>query len=172
MKKRCVILTLILACVILILPACKEKETPIAEKKIYATMKIIGKGEIVFELSPDKSPKAVEQFMKLAKDGYYNNLLFFHVSKEGVTQSGCAFNDGSGYANKAVKSTIDPEYKTSRGDLVMNAHFENDPTAVSSQFIILGIDLQVDTDVIIGQHAVTHDEVVIRSHDQQAVAGI
>jgi len=136
MNKRCVILSVILAGVILLLPACKEKETPLSEKKIFATMKVIQKGEMVFELTPGKSPKAVEQFITLANEGYYNNLLFFHVSKEGIVQSGCAFNDGSGYADKAVKTNIDTAYRTARGDLVMNAHFQNDPTAVSSQFIL------------------------------------
>ncbi|MBD3286240.1 peptidylprolyl isomerase [candidate division WOR-3 bacterium] len=137
MNKRCVIVSLVLTGVILLLPACKKEETPISEKRIYATMKVIDKGEMVFELTPDKSPKAVEQFVNVANEGFYNNLLFYHVSKGGVVQSGCPGNDGSGHHNKAVKASIDTAYHTARGDLMMNAHFTSDPTAVSSQFIIL-----------------------------------
>jgi peptidyl-prolyl cis-trans isomerase B (cyclophilin B) len=141
MNRRYIVLTLALTCTMLVTPACKkEEEAPYAGKRLEVTMEVKEKdalkGSMVFELMPEKSPKAVEQFADLVNQGYYNNLLFFHVSQSGIVQSGCPFNDGSGHADKAVKANIDSEYIPARGDLVLNTHFEGDPTAVSSQFII------------------------------------
>ncbi|MBN2378474.1 peptidylprolyl isomerase [candidate division WOR-3 bacterium] len=133
MQKR--FFAVVLASTMILVPACKKEEsTP--QMRVLATMKVQDKGSMVFELDPAKAPKAVEQFTKLAKQHQYDGLLFFHVSKDGVIQSGCPFNDGSGTASTAVQTDIDSGYQTARGDLVMRAHFQNDPTAVSSQFLI------------------------------------
>ena len=46
------------------------------------------KGTFRFEFAPDKAPKHVEQFIQLAKSGYYNGSAFFRVIANGIIQGG------------------------------------------------------------------------------------
>ena len=45
-------------------------------------------GAFRFEFAPDKAPKHVEQFMKLARQGYYDGSAFFRVVANGMIQGG------------------------------------------------------------------------------------
>ena len=45
-------------------------------------------GTFRFEFAPDKAPKHVEQFIKLASSGYYNGSAFFRVIANGIIQGG------------------------------------------------------------------------------------
>jgi cyclophilin family peptidyl-prolyl cis-trans isomerase len=41
-----------------------------------------------FEFAPDKAPKHVEQFIKLAREGYYDGSAFHYVIANGIIQGG------------------------------------------------------------------------------------
>lgn len=45
-------------------------------------------GTFRFEFAPDKAPKHVEQFVKLAREGYYDGSAFFRVVAGGIIQGG------------------------------------------------------------------------------------
>jgi cyclophilin family peptidyl-prolyl cis-trans isomerase len=45
-------------------------------------------GTFRFEFAPDKAPKHVEQFLKLARQGYYDGSAFFRVVANGMIQGG------------------------------------------------------------------------------------
>ncbi len=45
-------------------------------------------GTFRFEFAPDKAPKHVEHFIKLAKSGYYDGSAFFRVVANGIIQGG------------------------------------------------------------------------------------
>jgi cyclophilin family peptidyl-prolyl cis-trans isomerase len=45
-------------------------------------------GAFRFEFAPDKAPKHVAQFLKLARDGYYDGGAFFRVVRNGIIQGG------------------------------------------------------------------------------------
>jgi peptidylprolyl isomerase domain and WD repeat-containing protein 1 len=45
-------------------------------------------GDIRIKLLPDIAPKAVENFVGLAKKGYYNGVLFHRVIKNFMTELG------------------------------------------------------------------------------------
>src|SRR6478736_265729 len=45
-------------------------------------------GTFRFEFAPDKAPKHVEQFLKLAREGYYDGSAFFRVVANGIIQGG------------------------------------------------------------------------------------
>jgi cyclophilin family peptidyl-prolyl cis-trans isomerase len=45
-------------------------------------------GSFRFEFAPDKAPKHVEQFMRLASEGYYDGGAFFRVIANGIIQGG------------------------------------------------------------------------------------
>jgi cyclophilin family peptidyl-prolyl cis-trans isomerase len=45
-------------------------------------------GVFRFEFAPDKAPKHVEQFIRLAREGYYDGSAFHRVVKNGIIQGG------------------------------------------------------------------------------------
>src|ERR1700751_3764489 len=45
-------------------------------------------GTFRFEFAPDKAPRHVEQFVKLARQGYYNGGAFHRVVANGMIQGG------------------------------------------------------------------------------------
>jgi cyclophilin family peptidyl-prolyl cis-trans isomerase len=45
-------------------------------------------GSFRFEFAPDKAPRHVEQFLRLARQGYYDGSAFFRVVANGVIQGG------------------------------------------------------------------------------------
>lgn len=45
-------------------------------------------GDIKILLYPEQAPKAVENFIGLAKEGYYDGTLFFYAKKDELTQTG------------------------------------------------------------------------------------
>lgn len=88
-------------------------------------------GDIVFELDPEEAPKTVENFVKLADDGFYDGLDVDRASSTaGVIQTG----EGSGPVD-----TIDDELPTEGpyqiGDVAMAN--SGQPDSGSSQFFII-----------------------------------
>jgi peptidyl-prolyl cis-trans isomerase B (cyclophilin B) len=56
-------------------------------------------GAVVLELDADKAPKAVTNFVELAKNGFYDNLTFHRVMQDFMIQGGDPRGDGSGGAS-------------------------------------------------------------------------
>ena len=54
------------------------------------------KGEIVIALDPAKAPKSVNNFVFLARDGFYDGLTFHRVVDQFVIQGGDPDGNGSG----------------------------------------------------------------------------
>jgi peptidyl-prolyl cis-trans isomerase B (cyclophilin B) len=54
------------------------------------------KGNLFVELYEIDAPKTVENFVKLAKSGFYNGLTFHRVLPNFVIQGGCPKGDGTG----------------------------------------------------------------------------
>jgi cyclophilin family peptidyl-prolyl cis-trans isomerase len=55
-----------------------------------------GKGEIVFAMEAKNAPKTVNNFVFLARDGYYDGLTFHRYEPEFVIQGGCPEGTGRG----------------------------------------------------------------------------
>ncbi|KAJ3107107.1 hypothetical protein HDU97_004800 [Phlyctochytrium planicorne] len=53
-------------------------------------------GDIHIRLFPEHAPKAVENFVGLAKKGYYDNVIFHRVITSFMIQTGDPFGDGTG----------------------------------------------------------------------------
>ena len=53
-------------------------------------------GDIFIKLFPDQVPKTVENFVGLAKKGYYENVNFHRVIKNFMLQTGDPLGDGTG----------------------------------------------------------------------------
>ena len=59
-------------------------------------MKIKDYGEVKFKLFPDLCPKGVENFVELAKRGYYDELIFHRVINNFMIQGGDPNGNGTG----------------------------------------------------------------------------
>lgn len=53
-------------------------------------------GEIIFELFPQSAPKAVENFVGLTKQGYYDGIIFHRVIRDFMIQWGDPTGTGRG----------------------------------------------------------------------------
>ena len=53
-------------------------------------------GEMKGELYPDIAPKTVENFVKLAEEGFYDGLIFHRVIPGFMIQGGCPNGNGMG----------------------------------------------------------------------------
>lgn len=53
-------------------------------------------GDIHIRLYPEHVPKTVENFVTLARNGYYNNTIFHRVIKKFMIQGGDPLGDGTG----------------------------------------------------------------------------
>lgn len=53
-------------------------------------------GDISIRLFPDAAPKAVENFVTHARNGYYNNVIFHRVIRKFMIQTGDPLGDGTG----------------------------------------------------------------------------
>jgi len=90
-------------------------------------------GEIVLELHDSDAPKTVENFRKLAADGFYDDLIFHRVIKDFMIQGGCPEGTGRGGPGYTFEDEIN-EHKIVRGALAMaNAG----PDTNGSQFFIV-----------------------------------
>ena len=90
-------------------------------------------GEIRIEFFPADAPKTVENFVTLAKKGFYNGLTFHRVVPSFVAQGGDPKGDGTGGPGYTIKAEFNAK-KHVRGALAMAR--SQDPDSAGSQFYI------------------------------------
>jgi peptidyl-prolyl cis-trans isomerase B (cyclophilin B) len=90
-------------------------------------------GAIVFELHDDDAPKTIENFRKLAADGFYDTLVFHRVIPDFMIQGGCPEGTGRGGPGYSFKDEIN-DHKIVRGALAMA---NSGPDTNGSQFFIV-----------------------------------
>jgi peptidyl-prolyl cis-trans isomerase B (cyclophilin B) len=90
-------------------------------------------GEIRLEFYPEDAPKTVENFVTLAKKGFYNGLNFHRVVADFVVQGGCPKGDGTGGPGYQIKAEFNKQ-KHLRGTLAMAR--SQSPDSAGSQFYI------------------------------------
>jgi cyclophilin family peptidyl-prolyl cis-trans isomerase len=90
-------------------------------------------GDITLELFDDDAPKTVENFKKLAGDGFYDGVIFHRVIPDFMIQGGDPKGTGSGGPGYTFEDEIN-SHKVVRGALAMaNAG----PNTNGSQFFIV-----------------------------------
>ena len=93
-------------------------------------------GPIRVELFDGDAPKTVENFRKLASDGFYDGLVFHRVIRDFMIQGGCPQGTGTGGPGYTFEDEIN-DHKIVRGALAMaNAG----PNTNGSQFFIVTTD--------------------------------
>ena len=93
-------------------------------------------GPIGLELHDDDAPKTVENFRKLASEGFYDDLSFHRIIPDFMIQGGCPEGTGTGGPGYQFEDEFN-EHKVERGALAMaNAG----PNTNGSQFFIVTTD--------------------------------
>jgi cyclophilin family peptidyl-prolyl cis-trans isomerase len=75
-------------------------------------------GAIAVELFDDDAPKTVENFLKLARDGFYDGVIFHRVIPDFMIQGGDPTGTGSGGPGYQFEDEFN-EHKVARGALAM-----------------------------------------------------
>jgi peptidyl-prolyl cis-trans isomerase B (cyclophilin B) len=104
-------------------------------KRYQATINT-DRGDIVVDLDPSLAPVTVNNFVFLARDGFYDGLTFHRVVDDFVIQGGCP--EGSGRGGPGYRFDDEPvlgEYGT--GAVAMA---NSGPNTNGSQFFICTVD--------------------------------
>ena len=80
------------------------------------------KGDMKVKFFENDAPKTVENFTKLAKDGYYDNLTWHRVIPNFVIQGGCPKGDGTGGPGYAIDCELDGENQFHDRGVLSMAH--------------------------------------------------
>jgi cyclophilin family peptidyl-prolyl cis-trans isomerase len=80
----------------------------INDDSLYEATISTDRGDIVLELDPKLAPNTVNNFVVLARQGYYDGLTFHRVVPDFVIQGGCPEGTGTGgpgykFADEPVK---------------------------------------------------------------------
>ena len=90
-------------------------------------------GAIAVELFDEDAPKTVENFLKLARDGFYDGVIFHRVIPDFMIQGGDPTGTGTGGPGYTFEDEFN-DHKVERGALAMaNAG----PNTNGSQFFVV-----------------------------------
>lgn len=80
------------------------------------------KGDMVVEFYEKDAPKTVNNFVKLAKDGFYNGLKFHRVIPGFVAQGGCPNGRGDGGPGYQIECELDGDNQYHDKGVLSMAH--------------------------------------------------
>ena len=81
----------------------------IDESKRYAATIQTNRGDIVIDLHADKAPRTVNNFVALARDGFYDGVKFHRVIADFMIQGGDPTGSGSGGPGYRFGDEFHPE---------------------------------------------------------------
>lgn len=103
------------------------------KKKYTATFKT-DRGDFVVELYADKAPKTVNNFVFLARDGFYDGVTFHRVIRDFMAQGGDPTGTGTGGPGYKFADEFHPALKHSGPGILSMANAG--PNTNGSQFFI------------------------------------
>src|SRR5512139_537817 len=116
----------------------KQWSTPpamsIDQKKTYHTVLHTEKGDITIRLHADKVPKTVNNFVFLARDGFYNGTIFHRVIADFMAQGGDPTGSGRGGPGYRFADEFHPTLKHNKAGTLSMANAG--PGTNGSQFFI------------------------------------
>ena len=120
--------------------------------KYTAVIDIADYGAITLELDGDSAPLTVANFVKLAKDGFYDGLTFHRIMDGFMMQGGDPKGNGTGGSEETIPGEFrangyDNPISHTRGAISMAR--ASDPNSASSQFFIC----QADSTFLDGNYA-------------------
>lgn len=125
----------------LALSACqsgKQGEEQVSNDNVTTAVIEFENGDVVeFEFLKDKAPNTCENFIKLAKKGFYDGLIFHRVIDGFMIQGGCPLGNGTG----GPGYTINAEFNdTKHVPGIVSMARSRDPNSAGSQFFICVAD--------------------------------
>jgi len=123
--------------------AVSPATTSLIKKNTMPVVKIqTNKGDISIELFKDDAPKTVENFLALAKKGFYDGVIFHRVISGFMIQGGDPTGTGSGGPDYQFADELNPETPSYQRGYVrgMVAMANAGPNTNGSQFFILHQD--------------------------------
>jgi cyclophilin family peptidyl-prolyl cis-trans isomerase len=106
--------------------------------KTYTATVRTNHGDIHLELDVERSPQTVNNFVFLARDGFYDGVIFHRVIENFMIQGGDPTGTGSGGPGYRFRDEIEGSGTYSRGTVAMaNAG----PNTNGSQFFIMHRDM-------------------------------
>ena len=118
----------------------------------HAEIEVQDYGTIKVELDADTAPITVTNFVKLAKEGFYDGLTFHRIISGFMIQGGDPKGDGTGGSDQTIKGEfkengVENNISHVRGVISMARSMDND--SASSQFFIV----HKDSTFLDGQYA-------------------
>src|SRR5512147_1098580 len=126
----------------------KPPEMQIDPAKKYKARMETDKGTMVFELFADKAPKTVNNFVFLAREGFYDGVVFHRVIADFMAQGGDPTGKGSGGPGYRFADEFHPSLKHDKPGILSMANAG--PGTNGSQFFIT----HVPTPWLDGKHTV------------------
>lgn len=111
-------------------PGVLSENERIGKKAKFTT----GQGTFTINLFADKAPKTVSNFIFLAKDGFYDGLIFHRVIADFMIQGGDPEGNGTGGPGYAFEDEFDSSLQFDRPGLLAMAN--SGPATNGSQFFI------------------------------------
>jgi len=106
-------------------------------KKSYSAVIDTTAGKITLDLYPKDAPGHVNSFVFLAREGFYNGVIFHRVITGFMIQGGDPTGTGTGGPGYQIKAEFN-DRKHTRGVLSMAR--TNDPNSAGSQFFLMHAD--------------------------------
>lgn len=118
----------------------KDKKDDLLNGNYHAVIDVKDYGVIKVELNADEAPITVTNFVKLAKDGFYDGLTFHRIINGFMIQGGDPEGNGTGGSDETIKGEfsangVDNVLKHTRGAISMARSQDYD--SASSQFFIM-----------------------------------
>ncbi len=114
------------------MPSKTPPKMTIDEKKTYKATLHTAKGDIVIELNAKKAPRTVNNFVSLAREGYYDNTVFHRVIKGFMAQGG----DPTGTGRGGPGYTFADEFSDLKHETGVISMANAGPNTNGSQFFI------------------------------------
>lgn len=112
----------------------KPPSMEIDPKKRYTATLETDKGNIIIQLFPDKAPETVNNFVFLARQGFYDGTIFHRVIKDFMAQGGDPTGTGRGGPGYKFKDEFHPSLRHDKPGVLSMANAG--PGTNGSQFFI------------------------------------
>lgn len=112
----------------------KPPEMEIDPQKTYSAILKTEKGDITIQLFADKTPKTVNNFVFLARQGFYDGTIFHRVISDFMAQGGDPTGTGTGGPGYRFADEFHPSLRHNNAGMLSMANAG--PNTNGSQFFI------------------------------------